>query len=314
MELSKVDVPTMYFIGVTTGSSSSARIFPKWAETLGLGECRLVGIDLKIHDRPDNYREVVDFIKSDPLSLGALVTTHKMDLFTACEDDFDMLDPLAKELGEVSSIYKREGKLCARATDPTCGGMALEKFLPEDYFRIFGAEVLVLGAGGSSLALVWHFLKGNRTDNCPSKIHIANRSQGRLDNLMQLAEEWGSEGRVIPYLAPEPLTADQVMNRLNPCSMVVNATGLGKDGPGSPLTDQASFPERGLIWEFNYRGELKFLQQAMKQKEDKCLSIEDGWDYFVIGWSQVIGDVFDIKVPIVGSLFNELSEQAIKLR
>ena len=52
----------------------------------------------------------------------------------------------------------------------------------------------------------------------------------------------------------------------------------------------------------------------MKQKEDKCLSIEDGWDYFVIGWSQVIGDVFDIKVPIAGSLFNELSEQAIKLR
>ncbi|MED6300630.1 MAG: shikimate dehydrogenase, partial [Verrucomicrobiota bacterium] len=154
MEMYKADVPTMYFIGVTTGSSSSARIFPEWAETLELGECRLVGIDLKIHDRPENYREVVDFIKSDPLSLGALVTTHKMDLFNACENDFDMLDPLAKELGEVSSIYKREGKLCARATDPTCGGMALEKFLPEDYFRISGAEVLVLGAGGSSLALV----------------------------------------------------------------------------------------------------------------------------------------------------------------
>ena len=60
MEMSKAEVPTMYFIGVTTGSSSSVRIFPKWAEILGLGQCSLVGIDLKIHDRPENYREVVE--------------------------------------------------------------------------------------------------------------------------------------------------------------------------------------------------------------------------------------------------------------
>ena len=95
----------MYFIGVTTGSSSSVRIFPKWAEILGLGQCSLVGIDLKIHDRPENYREVVEFIRSDTLSLGALVTTHMMDLFAACEDIFEILDPLAKEIGEVSRIY-----------------------------------------------------------------------------------------------------------------------------------------------------------------------------------------------------------------
>lgn len=314
MEMNKAEVSTMYFIGVTTGSSSSVRIFPKWAEILGLGQCRLVGINMKIHDRPENYREVVEFIKSDSLSLGALVTTHKMDLFAACEDCFDIVDPLAKELGEVSSIYKRDGKLCARATDPTCGGMALERFLPDHHFSKSGAEALILGAGGSSLALVWYFLKGNRTDNCPSKIHIANRSQGRLDNLIRTAELWGAKGHVIPYLTSEPRQADQIMADLPIASIVVNATGLGKDGPGSPLTDQTSFPERGIIWEFNYRGELKFLQQAKRQRDDKCLSIEDGWDYFVLGWSQIIGDVFDLEVPVAGSLFDELSEQAKKLR
>jgi shikimate 5-dehydrogenase len=104
------------------------------------------------------------------------------------------------------------------------------------------------------------------------------------------------------------------MDELPVASMVVNATGLGKDGPGSPLTDQASFPERGVIWEFNYRGELKFLQQAKKQREGKSLLIEDGWDYFVLGWSQVIGDVFDMEVSVTGSLFDELSDQAKKLR
>ena len=81
----------------------------------------------------------------------------------------------------------------------------------------------------------------NRTDNCPSKIHIANRSQERLDNLIRTAELWGAQGRVIPYLTSDPRLADQIIADLPVASMVVNATGLGKDGPGSPLTDQSFF-------------------------------------------------------------------------
>ncbi|MEC8690038.1 MAG: shikimate dehydrogenase, partial [Verrucomicrobiota bacterium] len=147
MELNAAKIPTMYFIGVSTGQSSSKNIFPKWAETLGISPAKLVGIDLKIHDEPENYQRVVSFIKNDPLSLGALITTHKMDLMDACQDEFDAIDPLASELGEVSSVYKRNGKLMARATDPECGGLALRNFLPLDYFSESEAELLILGAG-----------------------------------------------------------------------------------------------------------------------------------------------------------------------
>jgi sugar (pentulose or hexulose) kinase len=37
--------PTMFFIGVTTGKSSINKVFPRWAERLGLGECELRGMD-----------------------------------------------------------------------------------------------------------------------------------------------------------------------------------------------------------------------------------------------------------------------------
>ena len=49
--------------------------------------------------------------------------------------------------------------------------------------------------------------------------------------------------------------------------MVVNATGLGKDSPGSPISDAATFPNGGIAWDFNYRGELLFLEQALSQKK-----------------------------------------------
>ena len=314
MELNEAKIPTMYFIGVSTGQSSSKNIFPKWVETLQISPARLIGIDLKIHDKPENYQKVIHFIKNDPLSLGALVTTHKMDLMRACQDEFDEIDPLAYELGEVSSVYKRGGKLFARATDPECGGMALENFLTPDYFSKFDSELLILGAGGSALALVWYFLQGPGKISAPNKIYVVNRSQGRLDHLVRLAEGWGSSSQIIPLIAHDSSVADQVINSINPGSLVVNATGLGKDAPGSPITDGAQFPDGGFVWDFNYRGDLLFLDQASLQKQNRSLTLVDGWDYFVIGWTQVIADIFDLEIPTKGHLYDLLSQQAKERR
>ena len=71
------------------------------------------GVDCKLHDDPEVYRHVVEFLKNDPLSLGALVTTHKIDLLNACHDLFDTLDSYAVTLGEISSISKNEGSFGA---------------------------------------------------------------------------------------------------------------------------------------------------------------------------------------------------------
>jgi shikimate 5-dehydrogenase len=96
--------------------------------------------------------------------------------------------------------------------------------------------------------------------------------------------------------SPEPTINDEILSRLKPYSLVVNATGLGKDRPGSPLTDACSFPPHSLVWELNYRGDLKFMHQALAQKEAKHLHVEDGWLYFIHGWTQVIAQVFHVEI------------------
>ena len=126
--------PTMYFIGVTTGSSSIMRVFPEWADALGLKDTVIQGIDIAIHEKPEVYRNVVRFIKEDPLSVGALVTTHKIDLYEAAKDLFEYLDPYALQFGELSSISKQGDKLCGHAYDPITCGMAMEEFIPEHYW------------------------------------------------------------------------------------------------------------------------------------------------------------------------------------
>ena len=72
---------------------------------------------------------------------------------------------------------------------------------------------------------------------------------------------------------------------------------MGKDLPGSPLPADARFPDGAYVWEFNYRGALDFLHQARAQEQQRGLVVEDGWRYFVHGWSQVVGEVFDVPMP-----------------
>ena len=95
-------------------------------------------------------------------------------------------------------------------------------------------------------------------------------------------------------------------------SLVVNASGLGKDRPGSPVPDGAQFPRRSIVWEFNYRGTLVFLAQARAQREASALTVVDGWRYFIHGWSSVIAEVFGIT--LTPELVQRLSEAAQESR
>jgi shikimate 5-dehydrogenase len=111
-------------------------------------------------------------------------------------------------------------------------------------------------------------------------------------------------------LAPQPSDNDAVLAGLKPGSLVINATGLGKDAPGSPLTDAARFPRQAIVWDLNYRGDLLFLDQARAQRQERELQIEDGWTYFLYGWTQVIAEVFHIEIPAAGAAFAALSDIA----
>src|SRR4030042_5344159 len=91
----KKSVPTFYFIGVTTTKSSIMKVFPLWMKILGREEVVMEGVDCKIHADPEVYLRAVAQIKYDHLSLGSLVTTHKIDLLNAARDMFDYLDPYA---------------------------------------------------------------------------------------------------------------------------------------------------------------------------------------------------------------------------
>lgn len=305
----------MYFFGVTTGRSSSRKMFPEWTKILGLEGAQLVGVDLPINAPVEQYRQAVYQIKADPLSLGALVTTHKLNVLRAAGDYFDELTPDAALCEEVSYIYKRDGRLIGHAGDPTTSGLAIEHFVPAGHWTTHAeADVLCLGTGGAAIALVTYLSTRRPAADRPRRVVLVDRSQDRLDNMAAMLGRLPETNIDFELVLnnDDPTANDRLMASLPAHSLVINATGMGKDTPGSPITDQGLFPLHGLVWEYNYRGELDFWHQARAQAAARQLTVEDGWVCFLHGWSDCISHVFD--VALTPELFGQLGQAAEAIR
>jgi shikimate dehydrogenase len=304
-------VVTFYFLGVTTAHSSIMRVFPLWMRELGRPEVVIDGLDLALHDRPERYRRAVARIKFDPLSVGGLVTAHKIDLYDAARDMFDALGPHAQLCGEVSCLSKEGAGLKGWALDPASSGLSLDATLGEGYFRA-GGEVLCFGAGGAATAIAVHLIGKPCPADRPRRFVVVNRSPGRLERLRATVERMGTDIAFEYVCSEDPRRNDVLMGEMAAGSVVINATGMGKDRPGSPVTDEGLFPQQGVAWELNYRGELDFMHQALAQRETRGLTVEDGWRYFLYGWTQAIARV--LHVEIRGALFERLAAVAAEVR
>lgn len=309
--LQKQTKPTMYFIGVTTTQSSIMKIFPKWTEILGI-DAQLVGYDAPIHADKDIYRAIVQHIKDDPLSIGALITTHKIDLLNACHDMFNWLDPYAEVCDEISCIAKVDGVLDGYAKDPISSGLTLEYFVPSEHWKQNKADVLCLGAGGAAIAISVYMAQQAQENDHPRKFVVVDILQERLDAIQVIHTKLETPIQFEYHLTSDASENDRIMADLPSGSMVINATGLGKDRPGSPLTNAGIFPNDGLVWELNYRGQRDFMKQAQQQADNRHLVIEDGWVYFLHGWTQVIAEIF--QIDLTPEVFTQLDEAALALR
>lgn len=263
-------MPRMYFLGVTTAQSSIHRIFPQWTALAAVQDAALVGIDLPVEATSQQYRAAVETIRQDPDAYGALVTTHKVGIYEHAGDLFDEFDPDARLLGEVSCIVKRGNRLTGVAMDTVAGPLAVRAL------GWGGPVALILGAGGAGLALAV---------SLPAEVTLADVSAARLEKVRGLTSARCE-------LVGRPEDNDRLVEAMPPGSLVVNATGMGKDRPGAPITARAQFPSGAVAWDFNYRGELAFLDYARAQG----IRAVDGWEYFLHGWSQIMARVFGFEL------------------
>jgi len=265
--------PTVLFLGVSTAGSTVHRAFPAWLD----GRVDLVGVDAPLRTPPERFRGFAEHVAGTPAVLGAVVTTHKLALFDACRALPVTWHEPAGALAEVNALARTSGGgLAGHATDAAASARAVEEL---DIAS--PAQVLCFGAGGAAIAIACAL-----ADLAPgSRVTVSDVDRGRLAHLA--AVTGGLPVAVETRAVSAPQDNDALLRRAPAGVVVVNATGLGKVEPGSPLTAAARFPDGAVAWDLNYRGPLTFLAQAAAQR-DRGIRAADGWRYFLHGWSTAL--------------------------
>ncbi len=268
---------TVVFVGVTTGSSLVHQAIAEWQPLLGMA-CNVRGVDIALDADDETYVRFLRDLLTDDSAAGAVITTHKVGLFRAGRILFAGLDPLALACEEVNAIRRTPDGLRGWARDPVSVGRVADQIWPESE-----GEVVCLGAGGTARALAQHLF----TTRVPARFVCADPIRASVEHLARTAE-----GLVAGHVGDGPW--DDLVEAAPPGSLIVNATGMGKDRPGSPITGRTRFPPRAVVWELNYRGNLEFLDQARIQARSSELQVHDGWQLFCHGWAAALSAVLDL--------------------
>ncbi len=211
-------VPAACLIGWPAAHSRSPLIHRYWLRTLGIeGGYVIEAVP------PDDLR---DFVLRLSLRgfVGANVTLpHKVAVLELATPD-----ARAKAVGAANTLWFADGELHATNTD-------VEGFIGNLDASAPGwdkaGEALVLGAGGSSRAVVFG-LRERGID----RIHLANRTASKAE---ALAKEFGA--RV------HPIAWDAVHDMLPSAQLLVNTTSLGMHGQPALELVVARLPEAAVV-------------------------------------------------------------------
>lgn len=289
--MERFDEKIMYFIGVSTQQSIINKIFPKWMSALNYN-VQLHGIDIPLNAPAGVYHEYAERIKNSDDILGALVTTHKIPMYSYAAKVFDNLTDSAQEFKEIGAIYKRNGQMNGEATDIISVDSAFKSIFKK--VDVSAIDLCILGCGGAGVALGYIALRHHSKDL--ARIVMTDIDRGRLEQAKSILRLYDIDHKMQFVHVGSVKENDKVIDSLRDKSFVVNATGVGKDKPGAPVSSDVCFPFGGCIWEYNYRGKLEFIEIAKRQVEKRQLYIYNGFEYFIYGWTTVISRVLNIDI------------------
>ncbi|MFN8383806.1 MAG: shikimate dehydrogenase [Anaerolineales bacterium] len=229
-------------IGYPLGHSLSPKIHTAALAASGLdGNYSLFPIAL---EDKQGLKDLLVRVRAGEITGLNVTIPHKQNIIEL----MDELTPTAKVIGAVNTIYLRNGNLVGDNTDAPGFLADLKQFLNSSFTIPHSA--LVLGAGGSSRAVVYALL------NDGWNVTIAAR---RIEQAQQLANSFSNYTLQV---------ADFSSFILHPSSLLVNTTPLGMtpNTETSPLPEHTALSKNNLIYDLVYNPrETKLVRDARAQ-------------------------------------------------
>ena len=206
----------------------------------------------------------------------------------------DALTPRAQLAGAVNTLRIEGGKIFGDNTD----GAGLVRDLLAQGIQIKGSRILLLGAGGASRGVL-----GPLLEQSPKELMIANRSNAKADELVQLFSDLAvSLDVVLQAVTLDDL--EDATKTTSPFDLIINATAAGLSD-ASPISDTAAsniFTPKSFGYDMVYGKATSFMQQALHRgarvSDGLGMLVEQAADAFLIWRGSKLADAVDPRAVL----------------
>lgn len=206
----------------------------------------------------------------------------------------DELTPRAKLAGAVNTLRIENGKIFGDNTD----GAGLVRDLLAQGIQTQGARILLLGAGGAARGVL-----GPLLEQAPKELIIANRSNAKADELVQLFAKLATVHQaVLQSLTLSDL--EDISKTASHFDLIINATAAGLSDV-SPISDIAAsniFIPQSFAYDMVYGKVTAFMQQALHRgsrvSDGLGMLVEQAADAFLIWRGEHLNEVIDPRAVL----------------
>jgi shikimate dehydrogenase len=235
-------------IGWPAAHSRSPLIHHYWLRTLGIeGGYVIEAVP------PDDLRDFVLRLSLRGFAGANVTIPHKENVL-----ELSTPDARARAVGAANTLWFADGELRSTNTDVEGFINNLDACAPGwDKAQEFHGEALVLGAGGSSRAVVFGLIERGI-----KRVHLVNRT---LSRAQALAEKFGD--------AVQPAKWEQIGELLPRARLLVNTTSLGMHGQGALEVDVGRLPAEAVVADLVY---VPLETELLKAAKARGLRTADG--------------------------------------
>jgi shikimate dehydrogenase len=204
-----------------------------------------------------SLKDLLSHVRSGEIHGLNVTIPHKQNVIEL----LDELTPTATSIGAVNTVYLRDNKLIGDNTDARGFLADLRKFLTTETRRHGDLTALVLGAGGSSRAVVYSLLSDRW------KVILAAR---RTEQAQQLANSFTKYKLPITVFTLSDINTHptNLQSLISNLSLLVNTTPVGMipNIDQSPWPENLPFPPHAAIYDLVYNPrETKLVRDARRQ-------------------------------------------------
>jgi shikimate dehydrogenase len=235
-------------IGWPAAHSRSPLIHHYWLRTLGIeGGYVIEAVP------PDDLRDFVLRLSLRGFAGANVTIPHKENVL-----ELSTPDARARAIGAANTLWFADGELRSTNTDVEGFLNNLDACAPGwDKAHDVRGEALVLGAGGSSRAVVFGLIERGI-----KRVHLVNRT---LSRAQVLAERFGD--------AVQPAKWEQIGELLPRARLLVNTTSLGMHGQGALDVDVGRLPAEAVVADLVY---VPLETELLKTAKARGLRTADG--------------------------------------